>query len=238
LPGGHPVFLLSGHLHQSGILGFQRVVDGLAGIGYHGGNRKDTMKRLLLIVLLLVPLKDAAAQKLPSIRFGTRVRVTFRYGSVVGNVSSFRYGLGSVVGNVVSLNADRLAVRTEGGLMVIPRASITKFEVRWESRGCTGAGMGFFAGAVTLAGYCGYQPSTCKNMLHGVDFISDRGFADLPGIVTLMLVTTVAGGAIGSAVGAVYDSTVPGWKEVPLPLRVGLLPHGGVQVAVRFEFGR
>ena len=28
------------------------------------------------------------------------------------------------------------------------------------------------------------------------------------------------------------------WKKVPLPLQVGLSPHGGVRVALRYEFGR
>ena len=54
--------------------------------------------------------------------------------------------------------------------------------------------------------------------------------------VPIASITAFIGGFTSAAVFEVTNER--GWEPVPLPLQIGLSPHGGVRVALRFEFGR
>jgi len=186
------------------------------------------MKRLLLIVLLLVPVMELAAEETSDIKPGARVRYKRHPDSPW------------VEGTVVALDADTLVLRRrkEGYLcyilekdtLMIPLASTTKFEVEVsKGAGCLLGATGFCVGAGLALGFW----SSWRQNLSAED---EHELPEWFG--SIVLGSMIGAGTLGALIGVGIGSYIQRWEPAPLPVRVSLMPHGGVQVAVRFEFGR
>lgn len=83
------------------------------------------MKRIVLIALFLVSLREVAAQEAGSIVLGAWVRVQFPLQPA---------GDSWLVGSVVSLDADTLVLKSKGRPtpLAVPLVSVTRFEVSYE----------------------------------------------------------------------------------------------------------
>ena len=181
------------------------------------------MKRLSIIplaVLAFAPLTRVTAQEPPPVKVGDRVRVT-----------APGLGVPNRDGILRLLDADSLVMRPEYGgpsRLVIPLASLTRFEVHRGGKSHVGAGAGYGALAGAVIGV-GSAAILC----------SSNGCAEYTGAVYLVLGGggTLAGLLIGSIVGALIKTDR--WEEIPLDcLRVSLGPQRdgrfGLELSVRF----
>ena len=204
------------------------------------------MNLALLIILLLAPLTNLAAEE-TWIEHEARVRVMAP--SFVAD---------RLIGKLIAADADTLVMHLKARAIAVtvPLDSITKFEVsrdvlfgeRWEevplpvklgvrrggSRGknaLIGAGIGMLVSAV--GAYNSELPDECETPDPDQELCFTKSDAFVIGTVVIGVPLAVLGAVIGAA-------TPPGerWEEVPLRPQVGFSPHGGVRVALRFEFGR
>jgi len=114
----------------------------------------------------------------------------------------------------------------------IPLSSITKFEFELE-------GGRYSEGTIALTGCIGFGVGTGFGVGVWALIASDGHFQEAPPSFAYVVLGSIIGaGALGAILGVVISSNVGDWEPVPLPVRVSLMPHGGVQVAVSFEFGR
>ena len=183
------------------------------------------MKRLSIIplaVLAFAPLTRVTAQEPPPVKVGDRVRVT-----------APGLGVPNRDGILRLLDADSLVMRPEYGgpsRLVIPLASLTRFEVHRGGKSHVGAGAGYGALAGAVIGV-GSAAILCSNATFGC--------AEFTGGVYLVLGGggAVAGLLIGSIVGALI--TTERWEEIPLDrLRLQVAPQRdgrfGLGLSVRF----
>jgi hypothetical protein len=152
-------------------------------------------------------------------------------------------------GAVVSLDTDTLVLKVKGQVapLTIPLTSVTRFEVNRGKKvnrvkgAWVGGGMGLLIGGI--AGVL-ILKDTCKPWEAEEDVIlKEASEACTASSNHLAPFAFVIGATVGfvplAIIGAVaspyrYDR----WEPVPLPLQMGFSPHGGVRVALRFDFGK
>ena len=159
-------------------------------------------------------------------------------------------------GSVAALDADTLLLKTGGrwisrgggpartrgrvyepsDSLAIPLDSVRKFEVsRRRTRASEGfligVGIGVIIGTLSAASFEEEEDSSDFSAF-GCMIMCTRSEAFVYPLVFLGMPLA----ALGAAVGAATPSER--WEEVPLPLHVGFSPHGGVRVALHYEFGK
>jgi len=147
-------------------------------------------------------------------------------------------------GAVVSLDTDTLVLKVKGQVapLTIPLTSVTRFEVNRGKKvnrvkgAWVGGGMGLLtggiAGVLILKATCEGEESVlfkddCKKTPPVLAFV----IGATAGFVPLAIPFAIIG-----AVASPYRHDR--WEPVPLPLQMGFSPHGGVRVALRFDFGK
>ena len=182
------------------------------------------MKRLSIIplaVLAFAPLTRVTAQEPPPVKVGDRVRVTVP-----------DMGVRNRDGTLQLLDADSLVMRPNGGpsRLVIPLASLTRFEVHRGEKSQTGkgAGIGFAIGAV---GGIVFGVAASEGLKGSRTGICDEGC-----IPAAVAVGVVGFGGVGALLGALVGSSfkTDRWEEISLDqIRVSFVP----QRDGRFAFG-
>lgn len=179
---------------------------------------------VLLQLLLLATLAErVAAQRGAVLVLGTRVRAHHTDPCCINPLP----------GALVSLSADSLVVRADGGSgerVALPRAALRSLERRHEvgSRANKGARLGLLAGVATGA----------ATALLAVDCERDEICGSMRPL--LVLIGTGIGGLAGAVIGIVIGGSMPReeWRGVPLPTRVGIAPLGpttrGIALRLRF----
>jgi hypothetical protein len=149
------------------------------------------------------------------------------------------------IGSVVTLDAETLVLKFQSGdTLAIPLASVTRLERDAHGFGrARGALIG--GGIVALAGgiYGATQwaadeeePDESGTLQVGFTLDDSRGcFFCISPFGAFFIGAIVIG--LPSAVISAVASGKP-WEPVPLPLQVGFSPHGGMRVALRFDFGK
>jgi hypothetical protein len=184
---------------------------------------------LCFSLLLLAPLASFAAQDVPSLAPGARVRVTtLEHHPEISHLFTdvkIRH-----TGTLIALNADTLLLKPDGqsSPRMIPLAHVTGLDMSrgWASRGeraTMGSGIGFLVGGVILA-------------IAGGTALEENSGSPGARMILFMI-----GGVPGAAIGAVVGESTAGerWEQVPLErIRVSVAPqrHGGVRLAASFIF--
>ena len=173
----------------------------------------------------MAPLGALKAEKTPSIKAGDRVLIK------APSIREALTGTPWIRGFLVSLDADTLVLKENTRTtLAIPLDSVTRFRVSRGRRSHALRGAGVRAGIEVLVG--GVLSATTWEEPELFQFQGTRRQSIMLGAVLLGVPFAVLGAAIGAA------SHSEQWEEVSLPLHVGLSPHGGVRVALRFEFRR
>lgn len=160
-----------------------------------------------LAVTLVLPLVALAAQEVPVVQSGSRVRVTY---------DPFGTHFVRVVGMLESIDSTTIVVRDNEGLLSIPREGSTQLDVSAGPGACSGGGrggcvaIGFFGGAAlgVLAGLAAGGANTCGDCMNGLVF----------------LFTVPAGAVVGTVIGAVVGGEH--WRSVTPPARLSMEPNG------------
>jgi len=193
----------------------------------------------ILVVVLLVQIGYApcAAQEIPSVAEGDRVRIKTSSSSV-SNL---------LVGNIVSLSPNMLVLKSnkQDIPLMIPLTSVTRLEVsggkKWNT--LRGAGYGLLVGA-SLGGIIGFAAGEdCPaprsrsrepyGFYGGIDLCFPRGGMAVAEGITF----GVVGGVFGAFIGSL--TLTDRWEEVPLDrLRLSLTPQrqGGHALSASFTF--
>ena len=168
--------------------------------------------RSLLVALLLVAPETAWAQLDPAVKVGASVRA--------------QRGNAHIAGRVIEMRGDTIVVRrapTDTSIAFSVRDA-TSLEVHGRSRreevfanflGVLTAS----AGAAIFINWCLRDPDECRSLEEDEDPYDDED--PFPVFGTL----TIGFGALGLLIG--HALTPPGWRNVPLPFRVGLTPSPG-----------
>ena len=178
---------------------------------------------VFLVVFLLAPVADLAAQQDSPVRPGSRIRI--KAPSAIGH---------ELMGTLVVLHADTLMLKVEGvsNPLSVSVASIAKLEVsrgrKSPLRGAwKGAGKGFLYGVGT-----GALIGAVGGAIDGENIAYS--------IYMGLFFGAFYGPPIGAVTGAVHAFASPEqWKEVPLDrLRVGLVPQrrGGLVLLASLSF--
>ena len=170
-------------------------------------------------LLVLAPLVSLAAQEMPPLLAGMRVRVTTSEIRRIGQAPQ-RFVEIRRTGTLIALKAGTLVLREKekSAPQAIPLPHVKRLEVRVKlaSHGkgaLEGAGAGALVGAEGAA-----------EVLSGPTSEGD-------GIMLLFLPAALLfGGGVGALAGGER------WEQVPLPVRVGVAPQRGVRLAASFRF--
>lgn len=176
------------------------------------------MKIVLSLLLLLSgpSVASLAAQRLPDVEPGTRVRLT---------APELRKE--QVTGDVLFMNSDTLVIELRNGENVeVPVASVERLEISRGPEYGKGLLRGAKYGALTGVGV------GALFFLEGVVFDDDGGFY-LIAVPFLTGVAAVSGALVGGLVGTIFPPET--WEEIPLSPRpeVTAVPGGGIGISVR-----
>ena len=125
----------------------------------------------------------------------------------------------------------------------VPLSSITKFEVREESRWFEteqdiGAAGGALIGATIGLSVGLFVGGVAEDDCYGGGLFGGRTVDDfclLEKRLRTFAISSITGAITGAIIGAAMS---PNWESVSLPLQVGFSPHGRMRVALHLEFGR
>lgn len=173
--------------------------------------RSSTMRALLLLALLLVPL-PALAQEGPQITPGKRVRIASSVFEGVGHVSA------------VDDQALTVLVENQAVPLTVPHASVQRVEVRRQNTTGEGALKGFRWGATFGAGLWVLSLALIDYDLQDPD--SPESTSRTEAAVGFPLVY--------GSIGAVWGALRPGgrWVRASVPARVAVGPVSGGGMAV------
>ncbi len=178
---------------------------------------KIPMRTVTVLPLLLIPLSFTSLTGQDTLTAGDKVRVTTDKERVVGYLTA-------IEGEQLTLDTTFRRLDTS---LVLPLASVTKFEV---SRGQNSkAGMGALVGLIVGAGVgAAFGIGLCNSFPQDDNCVGDG----VVGGLLLALPTAGLGALIGLTI------KVERWKTVPLDrIRVGLIPRGGgLEVSAKFVF--